>query len=163
MSFTFLGSDGVLKFRRPAGTGSARGKQGQITLQHGDIVGVQTGPEGLEVIAQQDGFGMCKSTASRVWQCTDNESLYRTSDIPSAQRQHRSRYLYIYRYIYPSSKTTHHQQTSSPTYQRFPRTPDILVHRPLPTRSRTTNESPTSTPNPSGRYLNANPPNPSRR
>jgi hypothetical protein len=62
MSFTFLGSDGLLKFRRPAGTGNARGKQGQITLQHGDVVGVQTGADGLEVMAQQDGFGLCKFT-----------------------------------------------------------------------------------------------------
>ena len=64
MSFTFLGSDGVVKFRRPAGTGTGtvRGKQGQVTVQHGDIVGVQTGAEGLEVIAHQEGFGICKST-----------------------------------------------------------------------------------------------------
>jgi hypothetical protein len=60
MSIMFLGADGTLKFRRPAGTGSARGKQGQITLQHGDVVGIQSGAEGLEVIAQQEAFGMSK-------------------------------------------------------------------------------------------------------
>lgn len=61
MSFTFLGSDGTLKLRRPAGTGTTRGKQGQMTLQHGDVVGIQTGPDGLEVIVQQDTFGICES------------------------------------------------------------------------------------------------------
>ena len=66
MSFTFLGSDGTLKFRRPAGTGATRGKQGQMTLQHGDVVGVQTGPDGLEVIVQQDTFGICESYQMRV-------------------------------------------------------------------------------------------------
>jgi len=30
-------------------------------LQHGDVVGVQTGPAELEVIVQQEGFGICKS------------------------------------------------------------------------------------------------------
>lgn len=57
MSFSFFGSDGVLKIRRPAGLAEGTRKQGQMTLQHGDVVGVQTGPNGLEVSAHQDGFG----------------------------------------------------------------------------------------------------------
>jgi hypothetical protein len=61
MSFTFLGSDGVLKFRRPVSARANGIRQGQITLQHGDVVGVQTGAEGLEVIAHQDGFGFRES------------------------------------------------------------------------------------------------------
>ena len=60
MSFAFFGSDGVLKIRRPAGSAEGKSKQGQMTLQHGDVVGVQTGPNGLEVSALQDGFGFCK-------------------------------------------------------------------------------------------------------
>lgn len=57
MSFAFFGADGVLKIRRPAGTAEGKSKQGQMTLQYGDVVGVQTGPTPLEVSAQQDGFG----------------------------------------------------------------------------------------------------------
>ena len=61
MSFSFFGSDGVLKIRRPAGSVEGTRKQGQMTLQHGDVVGVQTGPNGLEISAHQDGFGFRKS------------------------------------------------------------------------------------------------------
>jgi hypothetical protein len=57
MAFSFFGSDGVIKIRRPAGSVEGTRKQGLMTLQHGDVVGIQTGPNGLEVSAQQDGFG----------------------------------------------------------------------------------------------------------
>lgn len=65
MAFMYLGSDGVIKFRRPAGSGGERVKQGQITVQTGDLVGVQTGADGLDVIAHQDGFGFRESQPRR--------------------------------------------------------------------------------------------------
>jgi hypothetical protein len=89
MAFVYLGSDGVIKFRRPAGTGE-RVKQGQIFVQAGDVVGVQTGADGLDVIAHQDGFGFGKFPLS----LRQNQlifSMYLPPDLPTRSRSSRNR------------------------------------------------------------------------
>ncbi len=32
-------------------------KQGELTIQHGDVVGVRTGSEAIELLPTLDGFG----------------------------------------------------------------------------------------------------------
>ncbi|WVQ78260.1 hypothetical protein IAT38_000344 [Cryptococcus sp. DSM 104549] len=52
-AFFFLGSDGSVRFR-PADT---RYKQGDLTVQHGDVVGIKAGGGPVEVTLKMDGFG----------------------------------------------------------------------------------------------------------
>lgn len=52
----FLGSDCTVRFR-PAGT---RIKPGEITVQHGDLIGVQAGYEPTDVSLKTGSFGISK-------------------------------------------------------------------------------------------------------
>lgn len=52
----FLGSDCIVRFR-PANT---RTKPGEITVQHGDLIGVQTGSEPTNVSLKTGSFGISK-------------------------------------------------------------------------------------------------------
>ncbi|WWD15727.1 hypothetical protein CI109_100149 [Kwoniella shandongensis] len=53
IAFLCLGSDGSMRFR----SAETRVKQGELTVQHGDVVGLKTGEEAVEVLPKLDGFG----------------------------------------------------------------------------------------------------------
>ena len=54
----YLGSDGSIRFKRCSGP---KTRQGEITVQHGDVVGVKSGPESIELLLKLDGFGFSRS------------------------------------------------------------------------------------------------------
>ncbi|KAK4687126.1 hypothetical protein P7C73_g2983, partial [Tremellales sp. Uapishka_1] len=51
----FLGSDGELRLRNTPG--HQRVKLGGVTAQHGDVIGVKSGPRAIELLPKLDGFG----------------------------------------------------------------------------------------------------------
>ncbi|WWC85264.1 uncharacterized protein L201_000126 [Kwoniella dendrophila CBS 6074] len=53
MSVLFLGSDGDIRMRNIGG----RGKSGELTFQHGDVVGFKAGSESIEATLRMDNFG----------------------------------------------------------------------------------------------------------
>ncbi|WRT66916.1 uncharacterized protein IL334_003881 [Kwoniella shivajii] len=53
MALLFLGSDGTIRVKPYSG----KGKQGEITVQHGDVIGIKGGEEGIEVSMKMDNFG----------------------------------------------------------------------------------------------------------
>jgi hypothetical protein len=55
ISLLFLGSDGAIRMKK-----AGKGKSGEITVQHGDVVGVTTGDESIELFPKFDGFGFCE-------------------------------------------------------------------------------------------------------
>jgi len=57
IAFLYLGSDGSMRFRQTTHTSVTRTKQGGITIQHGDVVGVKSGPYPIEILPKLDGFG----------------------------------------------------------------------------------------------------------
>ena len=46
-----------MRFRRKSYAPGVRMKQGEITIQHGDVVGVKSGPDDIEILPKLDGFG----------------------------------------------------------------------------------------------------------
>lgn len=59
IAIMFLGSDCIVRFR-PANT---RTKPGEITVQHGDLIGVQAGSEPTDVSLKTGSFGISKFTS----------------------------------------------------------------------------------------------------
>ncbi|KAL7422135.1 hypothetical protein Q5752_002778 [Cryptotrichosporon argae] len=55
VALLYLGSDGTVRVRSGNKAGSRAA--GEITVQHGDVVGVRTGKWGMEIEARSDGFG----------------------------------------------------------------------------------------------------------
>ncbi|ORX39673.1 hypothetical protein BD324DRAFT_678783 [Kockovaella imperatae] len=51
----YLGSDGLLKIA--SRVDGKRGKNGSLTALHGDVIGIRTGSDPIEVIPSMDGFG----------------------------------------------------------------------------------------------------------
>nr|XP_018264086.1 uncharacterized protein I303_03964 [Kwoniella dejecticola CBS 10117]OBR86244.1 hypothetical protein I303_03964 [Kwoniella dejecticola CBS 10117] len=64
MAVLFLGSDATIRIRN--GT-STRHKQGEVTAQHGDVIGFKAGERGIEASLRMDNFGFfCIARHSRV-------------------------------------------------------------------------------------------------
>jgi hypothetical protein len=56
LAFLFLGSDGSLRIKK-----GGKGKAGEITAQHGDVIGIQSEAEAIELHPRFDGFGFRES------------------------------------------------------------------------------------------------------
>ncbi|ORY25750.1 hypothetical protein BCR39DRAFT_543219 [Naematelia encephala] len=80
-AFLFLGSDGLVKFRRRTEDDDVVkvGKQAELTVQHGDVVAVKTGRDaGMEVVLKCEGFGFV-CVARRVYGNVDGDEVVDTS------------------------------------------------------------------------------------
>ena len=64
-----------MSFHGGALASSKRGKQGSITIQHGDVVGVRSGAEPMDVVLKLDGFGFGKLASARSQNATYSQHV----------------------------------------------------------------------------------------
>nr|XP_019013326.1 uncharacterized protein I206_01392 [Kwoniella pini CBS 10737]OCF52107.1 hypothetical protein I206_01392 [Kwoniella pini CBS 10737] len=132
MAILFLGSDATVRIR----SGGVRHKQGELTVQHGDVIGFRAGSQGIEAALRMENFGFfciarhARATDLNLPQTPTSDSNFSESFLSHLHARSHSQPSSS---VEPLSATFPPQHDINPSRQNTPNTP---IFAPKKTQSR---------------------------